>query len=214
VAGGVFISYRGVDSRSYGALLYTEMVRHFGADLVFLDSESIPAGADFAAQLLTRVRGCRVLLAVIGPRWLATAGATGRRIDDPADWVRRELVEAFAAGVRVIPVLTDDAELPAEADLPAQIAALGRCQYRRLRHRKATVDLDRLRADIVADPVLAAAARRWDSGPPRIFQTLRPPPIPEQGPHEPVDEPYAARRGPQLRRRGDGPARHRLGSRG
>src|SRR5712691_9725484 len=107
VAGGVFINYRGVDSRSYGALLYTELSRHFGEDLVFLDSESIPAGADFAEELLARVRGCRVLLAVIGPRWLTTVGAGGRRIDDPADWVRRELVEALTAGVRVIPVLTD-----------------------------------------------------------------------------------------------------------
>jgi hypothetical protein len=98
VAGGVFINYRGVDSRSYGALLFTELSRHFGADLVFLDSESIPAGADFAEELLSRVRGCRVLLAVIGPRWLTSAGADGRRIDDPADWVRRELADALAAG--------------------------------------------------------------------------------------------------------------------
>ena len=160
VAGGVFINYRGVDSRSYGALLYTELSRHFGADLVFLDSESIPAGADFAEQLLARVRGCRVLLAVIGPRWLTTVGGGGRCIDDSADWVRRELVEALAAGIRVIPVLTDDAGLPAEADLPADIAALGRCQYRRLRHREATADLNRLRADLTADSVLRAAARR------------------------------------------------------
>jgi tetratricopeptide (TPR) repeat protein len=160
VAGGVFINYRGVDSRSYGALLYTELSRHFGAETVFLDSESIQAGADFAEELLARVRGCRVLLAVIGPRWLTTAGAGGRIIDDPADWVRRELVEALDAGVRVIPVLTDDAVLPAEADLPAEIAGLGRCQYRRLRHREATTDLTRLRVDLAVDPQLRAAADR------------------------------------------------------
>jgi tetratricopeptide (TPR) repeat protein len=162
----VFINYRGVDSRSYGALLYAELSRAFGPELVFLDSESIPAGADFAEQLLARVRGCRVLLAVIGPRWLTTAGTDGRCIDDPVDWVRRELAEALAAGVRVIPVLTDDAGLPAEADLPEQIAALGRCQYRRLRHREATADLDRLHADLTADPDLrAAAARRGGPAP-------------------------------------------------
>jgi hypothetical protein len=65
VAGGVFINYRGEDSHSYGALLYAELSRHFGAELVFLDSESIPAGADFPEQLLARVRGCAVLLAVV-----------------------------------------------------------------------------------------------------------------------------------------------------
>lgn len=50
----VFINYRGADSHSYGALLYTELARHFGDDHVFLDAESIPAGADFVDELLTR----------------------------------------------------------------------------------------------------------------------------------------------------------------
>jgi tetratricopeptide (TPR) repeat protein len=162
VAGGVFINYRGEDSHGYGALLYAQLSQRFGAELVFLDSESIPAGADFPEELVARVRACRVLLAVIGPRWLTTADSAGRRrIDDPRDWVRRELAEAFAAGVRVIPVLTDGAEMLGEAQLPAEIAGLGRCQYRQLRRRDTTVDVDRLCADLArADPVLAAAGRR------------------------------------------------------
>jgi hypothetical protein len=111
VHGGVFINYRGEDSHSYGALLHAELSRRFGLESVFLDSASIPAGADFVEQLLGRVRQAAVVLAVIGSRWLAAAGPGGRRrIDDPADWIRRELVEAFAAGVRVIPVLTDGAD--------------------------------------------------------------------------------------------------------
>jgi hypothetical protein len=36
-------------------LLYTELARQFGADHVFLDAESIPAGADFVEELLTQV---------------------------------------------------------------------------------------------------------------------------------------------------------------
>src|SRR5205807_2337668 len=84
---------------------------------------------------LGRVRSAPVILAVIGPRWLTATDPTGqRRIDNPADWIRRELTEAFTTGVRVIPVLTDQAELPREAQLPADIAALSRCQYRHL-HR-------------------------------------------------------------------------------
>jgi len=35
----------------------------FGQDLVFLDAESIPAGADVVQELLGRVRSARVLLA-------------------------------------------------------------------------------------------------------------------------------------------------------
>jgi hypothetical protein len=167
VGAGVFINYRGEDSRSYAALLHLELSRAFGAELVFLDSESIPAGADFVTELLARVRTCRVLLAVIGPRWLAVAdGAGRRRIDNADDWIRRELVEAFAAGTVVIPILTDGADLPGADDLPADIAVLSRCQYRRLRHRDASADFGRILADLVgADSELAAAMGRQSAVP-------------------------------------------------
>ena len=176
MTGGVFINYRGGDSQSYGALLYTELSRVFGSELVFLDSASIPPGADFVEQLLGQVRGCRVLLAVIGPRWLTVTDAHGRRrLADPQDWIRRELAEAFTAGVTVVPVLTDDADLPSEAELPVEIARLARCQYRRLRYREVITDLGRLRADLVAaDRHLAAAVHR--TGQPR------PPVVPAQLP--------------------------------
>jgi tetratricopeptide (TPR) repeat protein len=165
--GGIFINYRGEDSYSYGALLHAELSRRFGSSLVFLDSESIPAGADYVEQLLDRVRQARVVLVVIGTRWLAAAGPAGRRIDDPADWIRRELVEAFAYGLRVIPVLTDGADMPTEEDLPDQLAALARCQYRQLRHRDASADLARLATDLAdLDPGLGAAAAVRASPPP------------------------------------------------
>lgn len=163
----VFINYRGEDSHSYGALLYTELARQFGDDQVFLDVESIPAGVDFVEELLDRVRSAWVLLAVIGPRWLtATDPAGQRRIDDPADWIHRELAEAFTAGVRVIPVLTDQAELPTTAQLPADLVALSRCQYRQLRYREPTADLARIVTDLASvDSSLATAARRRAGAP-------------------------------------------------
>lgn len=164
----VFINYRGEDSSSNGAWLYTELTHRFGEEHLFLDAESIPAGADFVQELLGRVRSARILLAVIGPRWLtATDPATRRRrIDDPEDWIRRELVEAFDVGVRVIPVLTDQAELPAAADLPADIVALSRCQYRHLRRREPTSDLARIATDLTSlDPILAAAVKDRDNAP-------------------------------------------------
>src|SRR5262249_36666888 len=158
---GVFINYRGEDSNGYGALLHEVLSRRFGPDLVFLDSESIPAGADFEDQLLGRARAARVLLAVIGSRWLTAAGPDGRRrIDDPGDWIRRGLVAAFGAGGRGVPGLADGGQMPTRAGLPAGLAALGRCQFRRLRHREATADLARLVAELAAlYPDLGLAAR-------------------------------------------------------
>jgi TIR domain len=120
---GIFINYRGDDSQTAAALIDRELTARFGSDLVFLDSRSIPAGSDFVEELLGRVRACSVLLVVIGPHWLTLTNTAGqRRIDDPQDWLRREIVEAFTYGLRVIPVLTDGVNLPAEEELPDDIA--------------------------------------------------------------------------------------------
>ena len=93
---GVFINYRGEDSRSYGALLRLELSQRFGPESVFLDTESIPAGADFATHILGRVRLAKVVLAVVGPSWLTATDTHGRRqIDRPDDWVRQESAAAL-----------------------------------------------------------------------------------------------------------------------
>jgi hypothetical protein len=56
--------------------------------------------------------------------------------------------------------------MPAASDLPADIATLSRCQFRRLRHREATHDLARLAAELEeADAGLRAAARLRASAP-------------------------------------------------
>src|SRR5215470_1453081 len=163
---GIFINYRGEDTQTAAALIDRELTVRFGSDLVFLASRSIPVGSDFAEELLGRVRTSSVLLVVIGPRWLTLRDeAGGRRIDDPQDWVRREIVEAFTHGLRVVPVLTDGARLPVEAELPGDIAGLSRRQYVPLRRRYTGVDLAFLAERITeADPRLAeAAARRQPS---------------------------------------------------
>ncbi|HEX5119798.1 MAG TPA: toll/interleukin-1 receptor domain-containing protein [Pseudonocardiaceae bacterium] len=170
----VFISYRGAADSLYAAdLLHAELSHVLGPGRVFLDSESIKPGADFVRTLVDRVRQSRVVLAVIGPHWLTVTDPDGlRRIDDPRDWVRRELAEAFDADVPVIPVLTDNARMPTEADLPADIVRLGRAQHVVLRQRHAQADiavlLDRL-TDLVPDrqrdPVVPA-------GPPLVPRQL------------------------------------------
>jgi tetratricopeptide (TPR) repeat protein len=164
--GGVFINYRGDDSDTAAVLIDRELAARFGSDRVFLDSRSIPAGADIA-ELLARLRSCSVLLVVIGPRWLTVADGVGRRrIDDPADWVRREIAEALSHGLRVVPILTGDAALPAEADLPEDIAGLSRRQHVPLRRRYTSHDLAYLAERITeADSELAkVAAQRHSRG--------------------------------------------------
>ncbi len=172
--GGIFISYRGADSDTAAALIDRELAARFGSDRVFLDSRSIPAGADFVEELLGRLRACSVLLVVIGPRWLTLTDAAGqRRIDDPRDWIRREIVEALACGLRIIPVLTGDILLPVEADLPGDIAGLSRRQFVPLRRRYTAVDLAFLAQRITeADPELANIAALRQSSAGQVSQQL------------------------------------------
>jgi len=158
--GGIFISYRDDDSDIAAALIDRELTARFGSDLVFLDCRSIPVGVDFIDELLGRLRACSVLLVVMGPRWLNLVNAVGeRRIDSPADWVRREIAEALAHGLRVIPVLLDGATLPAAEELPHDIAGLSRRQYVPLRRRHIGLDLADLGERIIrVEPDLARAA--------------------------------------------------------
>ena len=65
-----------------------------------------------------------MILGLIGPHWLEpTAGS--RRIDDPNDWVRREIEAALQRQeALVIPVLLDGASPPSASDLPESISDL------------------------------------------------------------------------------------------
>lgn len=140
----VFISYRTGDEPFGAALIDTALCARLGPEAVFRAPRSIPLGENFADAILGAVRGSSVLLAVIGPRWLDATGRDGvPRLRDPGDWVRRELLEAFHSGVRVVPVLLH-ANLPQEQELPPPLARLSSHQYLRLHHRYAPADLARL----------------------------------------------------------------------
>ena len=108
---------------------------------MFKDVDSIEPGDDFADVITEAVSSCAVLLAVIGPRWLAAAGPDERRLDDAGDFVRLEIEAALARGVRVIPVLVDGARMPRPDQLPASLALLARRQAIALSHSRFSADL-------------------------------------------------------------------------
>jgi hypothetical protein len=146
----VFISYRTGDEPFGAALIDTALCARLGPDSVFRAPRSILPGEDFAHAILNAVKKSSVLLAVIGPRWLEATDRDGRpRLHDPADWVRREILQAFHSGVRVIPVLLN-ANLPQEHELPPAIAQLSSHQYLRLHHRYAPAELARLVDEVEA----------------------------------------------------------------
>lgn len=141
----IFVNYRGGDGQNAADLLKYALSETFGADEVFLAPIMIRPGRDFERALLRGVRGCEVLLAIVGPNWLTATNASGARaIEADGDWVRREIAEAFASGARVVPVLLDGATRLTDAALPEDIERLRRCQYLRLRHADFQSDLNRI----------------------------------------------------------------------
>lgn len=154
----IFINYRGVDADFVPALLFERLSRQFGARRVFLDAESIAPGEDYVQRLLEGVRSSKVLLAVIGPQWFAADSSGRRLIDNPHDWIRRELVTAFECGVTVIPVFTEGATPPRPEELPSDIAQLGRQHGLPLRRVRSGEDVEAIVREVSAH---LPARRRW-----------------------------------------------------
>lgn len=125
---GVFISYRRQDSQSAAGRLADHLKDHLQGVPIFRDVETIEPGVDFIDAINRALKSCSVLLAVMGPRWLTIADATGRRrIDDPHDYNRLEVAAALKrSDVRVIPVLVEGAQMPATEDLPDDLKPLSR----------------------------------------------------------------------------------------
>jgi TIR domain len=157
VSGGIFVSYRRQESSHLAGRLYDRLADRFGEAQVFIDVDTIEPGADFAEAIFLAVAACKVLLVVIGPTWLSATDERGRRrLDDPDDIVRLEIEAALARGVRVIPILVEDAVMPAREDLPQSLAGLARRNAVFIRHESFRYDTERLVAAI--QRVLAATS--------------------------------------------------------
>jgi hypothetical protein len=66
-------------------------------------------------------------LLIIGPNWQTECDEHGvRRINDPDDYVRREALAAKKNNVRIIPLVVDDAAMPAASDLPQELKFLSK----------------------------------------------------------------------------------------
>lgn len=121
----VFVNFRRADTGTAGPHLDTALRDEFGEREVFRDQRSIGKGAHFPDEITGALRKCDLLLAVMGHRWATATDDAGRRcIDDPEDWVRKEIALAFAWGIDVLPVLVDGADMPNASELPSDIRNL------------------------------------------------------------------------------------------
>ena len=122
----IFISYRRNDSAAASGRIYDRLCMAFGEKAIFKDVDAIPPGANYPNLLNEAIAHCDVLLAIIGSHWINALEPNGqRRLDNPDDFVRIEIESALKRdAVLVIPVLVDDATMPAASDLPDTLRPL------------------------------------------------------------------------------------------
>ena len=121
----IFVSYRRADSADVAGRIYDRLIARFGQSEVFKDVDSIPLGVDFKEYLDNIVSRCKVLLVVIGDKWLGATDSTGQiRLNDPRDFVRIEIEAALMRDIPVIPLLVQGASMPPEEKLPPGLRKL------------------------------------------------------------------------------------------
>ncbi|MFI7536050.1 TIR domain-containing protein [Streptosporangium sp. NPDC049376] len=120
----VFVNYRTGDGDKSAVIIEQELNNRFGEGTVFRAGTSIKSGERYPAKLINGVKRSSVLLAVIGPNWIHHPA-----LHDEDDWVRREIVQALADGIPVIPLLDGRrTERLKRGDLPKELAVLAEHQ--------------------------------------------------------------------------------------
>ncbi len=121
----LFISYRRDDSALFTGRLFDRLSEWYGVDEVFLDIDSTPLAVDFRQHVRTKIRDCRVVLAVIGnARAGGGLGRNSSRIYEPDDPVRVEIEEAIRLVKHVVPVYVGQTEQLRSGGLPESLASL------------------------------------------------------------------------------------------
>lgn len=148
MAGKVFVNYRRRDAMGDARGIYRALVQKFGERGVFMDVRDLSPGQEFDAVIASELNQSDVLVSVIGERWsdiLAERTATSAQ-----DLMRGEIATALVRNMVVIPVLIDEAILPASEHLPKDIQGLVAREKHRVRDKHFDSDVAVLIAAIEA----------------------------------------------------------------
>jgi pterin-4a-carbinolamine dehydratase len=113
----------------------------------------ISPGAIWPDRIRRALDDATVMLSVIGPDWLKAADQYGRRrLDQPDDWVRNEIVHALSSSKTIIPVLVAGADrIPPIEGLPNELHGLLKHEAIELRDDKWEEDLSQLVRTLVSE---------------------------------------------------------------
>lgn len=114
----------------------------FSEKYLFIDVNSIDEGENFPLAIKQSTEACEVVIAVIGPGWLASIKP---ELDsDPSDWVWTEIAIALKKKKTIVPVLVQGASMPPALQLPKDLKGLDKYNAAELSHTRWQYDVERL----------------------------------------------------------------------
>lgn len=159
----IFINYRRDDAGGYAGRLADSLAAYFGPDRVFRDVTGIDYGHDFERVIDAKLAESGAVVALIGDKWASVTNSEGRRrLDDPGDYVIRELSAALRSGIPVIPVLIGNAGMPRPEELPASLSDLTRRNAITVTDERWDFDVHRLAKVLAIDVPGSVAQRKLD----------------------------------------------------
>ena len=123
----IFISYRKMDTLTQAGRLHDSLNNHFGRGSVFYDNENLEPGEPWPESLEKNVKEAKIVLLLCKDpdTWLGKTPTVPNRIDDPEDWVRKEIETALQRNKIIIPVLFgEENALPAADDMPDSLKSI------------------------------------------------------------------------------------------
>lgn len=149
----IFISYRSSDGFKDAARLAADLNRVFGGDQVFFDKQDLRGGSSWRDEIMGALGSKPIVLALITSDYFGAVDSAGRRIDRADDPVGEELLAAFDANAKIIPLLSESVKMPPAGSLPERLQPITSRHALRLRSEDWNNDLLRLVEDVVGGGV-------------------------------------------------------------
>lgn len=159
----IFINYRRDDTVGFAGRLSDTLADYFGRDRVFRDVTGIDYGHDFEQVIDQKLSEAGAVVVLIGDKWSSVTDKEGkRRLDDPADYVCREISAALQSAVPVIPVLIGDAIMPRKDELPEKLSELAQRNAMTITDERWDFDVTRLTKVLAIDVPDSVVQRKLD----------------------------------------------------
>jgi hypothetical protein len=127
VKGSVFISYRRSDEGAFAGRMYDRLCLKCRTVKFFFDISSLGYGRVVDDELSSAINRSKMMLVVIGKRWSGLKpgqNPESSRLNDPRDYVCREVATALDRNIDTVPILVEGAVIPVPPELPRKLEPL------------------------------------------------------------------------------------------